>query len=713
MPFSAALNQRLLAFALAACVVFPIFSSGALAAEPKAVPRTVLCLFGFAKGDPTRSPVWPPDTFSAQMLQMALEWMGYEMEFHDVGGGRPPEDLDPKFCAVILDSALDLPFAEEDFYLRWIVRQHERGLKLLFVGAYPGDDKEQRQKMCAALGIQGSTEEIIGVKDAAFRTIDKEAVDETLVPRPRTNGLVAAQAPEGSKVWLSVRATDQRDIEMVCDAIYTAPWGGALLDPYLYFRTSPEDVRSIIDPFTFLAAILPAGAFPVPDATTRDGLRMFLTHIDGDGFTTLSKSQLDTTCAEVVRDQFLKHYPFPVTVSVIESEVKALLKDQEPKDREHFEDIARSIFALPNVQPASHAWSHPFVWMPGRDVEGGRGYAAPWLEFASPNAYPTFDLKREIEGSVSYIQSTLLPPGRTLELFLWSGNCRPSGEALRMVADLGLESMNGGNTTINRRAEGIAAISSKDTFMDGELQVYAPVQNEFTYTNGFTGPLYGGFRLVIDTFQRTEEPRRVKPVNIYYHFYSAQTGESTRALRDVHEWCLAQPMHSVTARSFVQLAKDTRRTKLLSDGPHRWIAENDGYCRTFRVPDSMGSPNLAACEGVTGYNHVKDQIYIHTAGKKRTVLDFTKATPAFGPYLVTSSGEIELKVLTAASILGSVQDLRPNDVVFGGLKPGAKYDVTTSTGSAEEKMAAQVDNGGVLRFKFPPFCGFSLSRVAE
>jgi polysaccharide biosynthesis protein PelA len=211
-----------------------------------------------------------------------------------------------------------------------------------------------------------------------------------------------------------------------------------------------------------------------------------------------------------------------VTVSVIEAETKALIKEQNVGDRARFEDIARAIFSLPSVQGASHAWSHPFCWMPGRDVEGGRGYERPWLEFADPAIYPAFDLRREIDGSVSYIQDHLMPKGKTLEAYLWSGNCRPSGEALKMVEKLGLVAMNGGNTYVSRRAKGVVSISPKDTFMDGEQQVYTAMQNEFVYTGGWAGPLFGGFRLALDSFRMTEEPRRLKPVNIYYHFYSVQ-----------------------------------------------------------------------------------------------------------------------------------------------------------------------------------------------
>lgn len=682
------------------------------AVSPVPVARTVLCLYGFEAGDPTRTPVWPPDTYSAQILQMALEWMGYEMEFHHVGSGRPPETLDSRFAMIILDSGVDIPFADQDYYRHWLVKQKDRGVKLLFIGGYPGD-KDRQAALAGDLGIQGTLEDLTGVKSATFSVLDKAMIDEALLVKTRSRGLISARAPAGSQAWLSVAVVDKRDLSLSEDVIYTAPWGGAIMEPYLYFRTSVEDLRSLADPFTFLATMLPAGAFPVPDKTTRDGVRMFLTHIDGDGFTTLSRRLVNVTCAEIIRDEFVKKYPFPVTVSVIESELKALLKDQQPQDRQRFEDIARSLFALPNVQVASHAWSHPFVWMPDIDVEGSRLYPTKWLEFANPATYPAFDLRREIEGSVKYINETLTTKNKPVEVYLWSGNCRPSGEALKMVAALGLEAMNGGNTIINRRAEGIGDITSADTFMDGELQVYAPVQNEYTYTNGFTGPLYGGYRVVLDTFQRTEKPRRLKPVNVYYHFYSVQNRDSEKALSDVHEWCVKQVLHSVTARDFVRLAKDARATQVLADGPHRWIVQNKGFCRTFRLPKSMGVPDLSRCQSVTGYKVEGDQVYVHTSGESQAVLDFRPAIKGgiSPPWLESSTGEIELAHVGVEKISGHVKDLRPNAVAFAGLTPGLKFSVSGEPSLSLETITAQVNDSGVLQLLLPAECSFSLIPV--
>ena len=68
------------------------------------------------------------------------------------------------------------------------------------------------------------------------------------------------------------------------DAVYTTSWGGSLLAPYVVFEASEETVLTFVDPFKFLGDIWPTGKFPAPDPSTRDGMRAFYTHIDGDGF---------------------------------------------------------------------------------------------------------------------------------------------------------------------------------------------------------------------------------------------------------------------------------------------------------------------------------------------------------------------------------------------------------------------------------------------
>jgi polysaccharide biosynthesis protein PelA len=674
------------------------------------VQRHVLCLFGIDKSDPARTPIWAADTYTNQMLQLSMEWNGYVVDYWDVSQGRPPEHLASRYSGVILDSQLELPFEDEEFYVKWVLSQRDRGLKLLIVGGVPGDRVDLRQKLIEGLGMRGSAEEILGAKNPKFSALDKEVVDVNLVPQPRTSGLVVLQAPEEARVALSVSCTDIRGLEVRSDAVFTTSWGGAVLEPYLFFRTSGEDVRTVTDQFKLVARVFPPAEWPIPDATTRDGLRMFLSYIDGDGFTTLTRTQKNVTCAEVIRDQFLKHYPLPVGVSVIEADTCAKLKDQLPADKQRYEDIARSMFLLPNVQGGSHSFSHPFVWM-DEDKESKRGYHTLNLDLADPTSYPKIILEREIKGSVDYIQRELMPPGKKMELFLWSGNCRPSGAAVSMVRGMGLEALNGGNTMISRRAQGIASISAVDVLMDGVQQVFAPVQNEYVYTNGFLGPLYGGFRLVIDTFNLTESPRRLKPVCLYYHFYCAQTGDSLKSLKEVHDWALGQPLHSVTGAQFAKMARDTRYGEMYRLGPKRWSFKSEGHCRTFRVPASWGEPYLPGCSGIVGFNTHQDQIYIHTNGADSVILDYSKKESPDRIYLVTSSGECQVQEATPDKFSADVKDLRPVQLRLGGFSKAGTFAVLGSVdGVSMEPKPLKVDKGGTVTLTLPPSCSFTLQR---
>ena len=102
-----------------------------------------------------------------------------------------------------------------------------------------------------------------------------------------------------------------------------------------------------------------------------------------------------------------------------------------------------------------------------------------------------------------------------------------------------------------------------------------------TIASDWRGPFYGGFRDVIDTFKRTESPRRLKPVNIYYHFYSASRIGALRALREVYDWSVAQPLHDMTASEFAKLTRDSRATRILQTDERSWCVVNDGKLRTF------------------------------------------------------------------------------------------------------------------------------------
>jgi polysaccharide biosynthesis protein PelA len=187
--------------------------------------------------------------------------------------------------------------------------------------------------------------------------------------------------------------------------------------------------------------------------------------------------------------------------------------------------------------------------------------------------------------------------------------------------------MNGGNTIASRLYPGIAGVAPRVVQWGDELQINAANQNEFMYANGWSGPFYGGFADVIDTFERTETPRRLKPVNVYYHFYSATSLSSLRALEKIHHWCQQQPLHPVDAADFARLTADAHRARTYQLGPRHWLLSSGGHLRSYRLPADLGVPDLARCRGVTGYTSAGDALFISTDGSPRVELQLTQAKP--------------------------------------------------------------------------------------
>ena len=103
-------------------------------------------------------------------------------------------------------------------------------------------------------------------------------------------------------------------------------------------------------------------------------------------------------------------------------------------------------------------------------------------------------------------------------MFFWTGDCIPGNDALGITHQMNILNMNGGDTVATRSHPTITLVEGLGLQRDKGFQVFAPNQNENVYTKDWLGPFYG-FERVIETFEFTEKPRRLKPINIYFHTY--------------------------------------------------------------------------------------------------------------------------------------------------------------------------------------------------
>jgi hypothetical protein len=258
---------------------------------------------------------------------------------------------------------------------------------------------------------------------------------------------------------------------------------------------------------------------PVPDVSTESGRRMLMVHMDGDGFISRSELPGNPLAGEVVRDRVVNKYQIPMTISVVEAEVSP--KGLYPGLSATAEKVAQDIFRAPHVAIASHSYSHPFYWgKVNNDPNGGYNLRLPGYQF---------DLDREINGSIQYIEARLAPPGKKVAMFFWTGDCVPGAQALTKTNLAGVGNMNGGDTTATRSSPTMTEVEGLGMPRGANYQVFAPNQNENVYTNNWLGPFYG-FERVIETFEFTESPRRLKPINIYFHTYITTKAAGMKSL---------------------------------------------------------------------------------------------------------------------------------------------------------------------------------------
>ena len=337
------------------------------------------------------------------------------------------------------------------------------------------------------------------------------------------------------------------------------------------------------------------------------------------------------------------------------------------------------------------------------DAESFTQYETRALVLKDEFAVEGVDPEREVAGSIAYVNS-LLPEGKKCDLMLWSGNCRPGAAAIQACRKLGVENVNGGGATISKRHPYLSNIGPRVMQWDGEVQEHAAMENEFVFTKNWTGPFQGGFRHVIDTFKYTESPRRLKPVNVYYHFYSTATPGASRALAEIYDWCMAQPLQSITTVEFAKLTRDSHTTRLYAAGPRRWVAVNEGKLRTFRMPAGKAVPDMAACRGITGYVVDKEAIYIHTDGTPAVEIALTES-PAAHLRLESSMGGVTFTTLRADRAELRVSDLRPQySLVLAGVAAGSQW-IATVNGKPSTLTA---DAAGRLEFTCGGECTISV-----
>jgi hypothetical protein len=396
--------------------------------------------------------------------------------------------------------------------------------------------------------------------------------------------------------------------------------------------------------------------------STENGRRIMMVHIDGDGFASKGEWLNGPYAGKVLLDEIFTHYKIPTSVSVIQGEIAP--NGLYPKKSPELEAIAKDIFRLPWVEIASHTYSHPYNWQP-KLIDPESPPATKLEDFNLPIPNYKFNLEDEIAGSVNYINQRLAPPHKTCKALFWSGDANPSEQALAMTYKIGVKNLNGGNTSISNYNNSLTQVDSNGLIQGSYLQILAPIQNDFTYTNEWSAPFYGYIN-VIDAFKLTDSPRRLKPINMYYHIYAGTKLASLNALKKVYDWALAQPVINLFATEFIDIVQDFYSLAIV-EKENGWMIRSSGNLREFRIEKTAGYPDLAQSKNVIGYNTHHNDTYIHLGPERESYIKLTPKRTNI-PYLVSANARVNRFKRSEKELTLSFQGYPPLKIAMGNMQ---------------------------------------------
>ncbi len=622
-PQSLASAVGLVVLALALSLTLVLLASQTVTAleiefSGRQVKRDILALY-----DGRRERI-PHETRIHKFAEMPLNYLGYRVVYQDVNQQLPDVATLGRYRGVL--TWLIEPLRRPEVLVEWLDQATARGLKLVVLGEVAPPDAgwllPSINRLLGRIGLEHTGEYI----DLTWRAFAVEQNAEIIgFERPLDKALPGFPVlrTKGSEV----------EAHLVVDApaaggrvqaalVATGPGGGYASQSYtIHYEPNTDKVRWTLNPFAFFKRAFGPERFPVPDTTTYSGRRIYFSHIDGDGWNNLTEIEghrdAQRLSADVIAREAVQPYPdLPVSVGLIAGDTLPELGGN-PAARA----VARALYALPQVEVASHTYSHPYAWqffeIYDRDAELLKieQYLPPDLSarerltrgimrlakkeptadrfdkyIATSDDLPRtylrrpFDLDLEMTGALA-ISESLAPIGKRAKVYLWSGDTTPFPDAIKALRKAGIPNINGGDSRLDKEFPSVTYVPPLSRPAGDERQIYSGNSNENTYTNDWTGPYYGYFMLK-HTLDNTEKPRRLKPFNLYYHMYSGEKASALASVKHFLEIARKAPVLPTTASHYAHIADDFFAAEIEQVDLFSWAVTARGALQTVRFDDA-------------------------------------------------------------------------------------------------------------------------------
>jgi hypothetical protein len=694
-------------------VVFALLLAGAanaqpLADEPRADPvrREILAVYD------SREEPRPDQTRVHRFAEMPLNHLGLVVSYWDINAGMPGPDRTENLRGVITWFRRSPP---PSFYL-WGQEQVARGVRMVVLGdsGLPTGDTAlaDANRLFADIGF-GLTGAAVDITYGT-RILHRDALigfERPLDPVLPAFPIVGTFGSDvSSHLVLEHR---EGNLVLASSVVLTSSRGGYAANGYfVYEEPGTGRTKWIIDPFAFFQKAFGAETMPIPDVTTISGRRIWFSHIDGDGWNNVTyiESYRDkpTIAAAVILRELIAPYPdLPVAVGVIGADI-----DERYGTPEAARVAARELYALPQVEVATHSYTHPYQWsfFENYDRQLEERLIAPeeteWtavigdrvrrvakrlfpgftrktadsdtklVEDDPPRAFSDFpfDLDQEIRGAITAAED-MAPEGKHGTLYLWSGGAEPFEGAIARTRRLGLRNLNGGDSRYDADYPSISYLAPISRTAGAERQIYAGAANDYIFITDGNGREHGFLNLEA-TINATENPRRLKPINVYYHMFAGERSAQLTAVRHHLDAARQASLTPIAASHYAAIADGFFSTQMTALGESSWLVQNRGALQTVRFDDAANlAIDFTRSVGVLGQRKKGSTLYVALDEAYDEVIvalgpEVSETADGAAPYLVDGRWTFRDMRRRECGFTVMAKGFGTGQMTWGGLKPG-------------------------------------------
>ena len=649
-------------------------------AEP--IQRRILAFWDSA------SDVIVEDSLIHRTLEMPLNHLGLDVVYHDIRKPLPAISKQDGIRGVLICFLTETAMEEPEKLVNWAINGIDLGKRIVLMGNFgfltntKGDyiSGDLQNRLYEKIGFNNTQEWVNYPYEYQVIKSDEELLPfERILPQPLPGFYRTRVYENSAKSYLRVGIPQKSESE--ADLIVIGPHGAYISEYYAnsfdasLFSSNPRMLGWYLNPFRFFEMAFDTFGLPIPDTTTLAGRRIFISACHGDNWnaeTSIEEYEgKEIYVSEVILEKIIKPNPdLPIAVGLVAADF-----DPQWASKKKSPAIARSYLALPQVEAASHTYSHPFYWEffrtggPEKELNYLQFYPygswqnsfLSWFrakmyqiynpkEFAKrlkwgyflPRAYANekFNLEKEIAGSINYLNQ-FAPLNNQIKLLIWSGDSRPWDTPVQMCQKAGVKNYGGGYVRFDTEHPSTLFVYPLARKPGDIIQLYAAANAENDYTNGWQDNFYA-FKFLPETLKNTESPRRLKPILLYYHSFSGEFQASVNAILSNIDFIRTQSPIPIQVGRYCDIGNGFFTAEIEPLEKNKWKIQKRQGLQTIRFDKAKNQMiDFLSSKGVIGYREHQDSLYVYLdASDDEPIISLKEFEGDQIPYLVESNWEV-------------------------------------------------------------------------